>query len=211
MARHLHDATLSHPLHLTGPSGKSTGAFCGTRPCCSSGVLCRSNHSRPLGLHTRPLSCVHGWRIARAVCSCSLLLAGLQSIRLPEVPCLDSPAAVRCQLYKIYDTWKVVLPATQGPAYSPAWSQPQSSLGSGSSSGDVNMTLALTGPSGTALPPAAREAIQHAVAQAIPGIGALTAASVSFTDCAGHVLKLSIWLWSYNTSADQILAHLWAV
>ena len=61
---------------------------------------------------------------------------------------------------------------TQGPAYMPAWGQPQPSSWSGSGSGDINMTLALTGPSGAALPPAAREAVQHAVAQAIPGVGA---------------------------------------
>ena len=41
------------------------------------------------------------------------------------------------------------------------------------------MTLALTGPSGAALPPAAREAIQHAVAQAVPGIGGSIAAATS--------------------------------
>ena len=61
---------------------------------------------------------------------------------------------------------------TQGPAYMPAWGQPQPSPWSSSGSGDINMTIALTGPSGAALPPAAREAVQHAVAQAIPGVGA---------------------------------------
>ena len=62
----------------------------------------------------------------------------------------------------------------QGPAYTPVWDQPQPSPGSGFSSSDIDLTLALTGPSGAALPPAAREAIQHAVAQTVPGVGAPT-------------------------------------
>ena len=61
----------------------------------------------------------------------------------------------------------------------PVWGQPQPSPWTDSSSGNVNMTLALTGPSGAALPPAAREAIQHAVAQAVPGIGGSIAAATS--------------------------------
>ena len=62
----------------------------------------------------------------------------------------------------------------QGPAYTPVWGQPQPSPGLGSSSADIDLTLALTGPSGAALLPAAREAIQHAVAQTVSGIGAPT-------------------------------------
>jgi len=45
------------------------------------------------------------------------------------------------------------------------------------------MTLALTGASGQELPPAAREAIQHAVAAAVPGIGGLFH--------AGHILCMT--------------------
>lgn len=58
------------------------------------------------------------------------------------------------------------------------------------------MTLALTGPSGAALPPAAREAIQHAVAQAVPGVGAPTsAAGLPSAGCAFRVQDPGLYLW----------------
>jgi len=69
------------------------------------------------------------------------------------------------------------------------------------------MTLALTGASGQALPPAAREAIQHAVAAAVPGIGGLLYAS--------HILCMSalhgeqIWyirVWCYGLGFREAIA-----
>lgn len=63
----------------------------------------------------------------------------------------------------------------QAPAYAPAWGQPQQQAAAGTpyTGEGINVTLALTGISATALPPAAHEAIQSAIAQAVPGVGQL--------------------------------------
>ncbi len=60
----------------------------------------------------------------------------------------------------------------QAPAPNPALGQPQPQPApdDGYIGGDINMTLALTGVGNGALPPAAQQAIQNAVAQEVPGV-----------------------------------------
>ena len=100
----------------------------------------------------------------------------------------------------------------QGPAYMPAWGQPQPSPWTGSSDGDVSMTLALYGPSGAALAPAAREAVQHAVAQAIPGIGEPIATAIQCsTSCCGavileHVRQRNLWAADSSSTVHTLLS-----
>ena len=88
----------------------------------------------------------------------------------------------------------------------PVWGQPQPyPWTDDSSSGDVNMTLALTGPSGAGLPPAAREAIQHAVAQAVPGIGESSAAAMGCAASCPPILSQNMCakesLWAADSSS----------
>lgn len=68
------------------------------------------------------------------------------------------------------------------------------------------MTLALYGPSGAALAPAAREAVQHAVAQAIPGIGESVAGAIKCTVASHGIVVLERvcrrHLWAADSSSD---------